>query len=91
MQGDVFGNSTQTMNQFYSGMLGRLGVERNDAAAGLSNRTDALKQLTTRQNEVMGVNLDEEIANLIQYQHTYQASARFLTTINTMLETLLNM
>jgi flagellar hook-associated protein 1 FlgK len=91
MQGDVFGNSTQTINQFYTGMLGRLGVERNDAAAGLSNRIDALKQLTTRQNEVMGVNLDEEIANLIQYQHTYQASARFLTTINTMLETLLNM
>jgi flagellar hook-associated protein 1 FlgK len=39
----------------------------------------------------MGVNLDEEIANLIQFQHTYQASARYLTTINTMLETLLNM
>ncbi|GBU24601.1 flagellar hook protein FlgK [Fibrobacteria bacterium R8-3-H12] len=91
MQGDVFGNSTQTINQFYSGILGRLGTERNDAAAGLSNRTDALRQLATRQNEITGVNLDEEIANLIQYQHTYQASARYLTTINTMLETLLNM
>jgi len=91
MQGDVFGNSTQTINGFYSGLLGRLGTERNDAIAGLGSRTDALKQLATRQNEIMGVNLDEEIANLIQYQHTYQASARYLTTINTMLETLLNM
>jgi len=91
MQGDVFGNSTQTINQFYAGLLGRLGTERNDAAAGLDSRTDALKQLATRQNEIMGVNLDEEIANLIQYQYTYQASARYLTTINTMLETLLNM
>ena len=91
MQGDVFGNSTQTVNQFYSGLLGRLGTERNDAAAGLGTRTDALQQLTVRQNEITGVNLDEEIASLIQYQHTYQASARYLTTINTMLETLLNM
>jgi len=91
MQGDVFGKSTQTINQYYSGILGRLGTERNDATAGLNSRVDALKQLTIRQNEVMGVNLDEEIANLIQYQHTYQASARYLTTINTMLETLLNM
>jgi flagellar hook-associated protein 1 FlgK len=91
MQGDVFGNNTQTINQFYSGMLGRLGVERNEAGAGLNTRAFALQQLTIRQNEVMGVNLDEEIASLIQYQHTYQASARFLTTINTMLETLLNM
>jgi len=91
MQGDVFGNSTQTVNGFYSGILGRLGTERNEAAAGLNSRVDALQQLATRQNEIMGVNLDEEIANLIQYQHTYQASARYLTTINTMLETLLNM
>jgi len=91
MQGDVFGKSTQTINQYYSGMLGRLGTERNDAGAGLNTRAFALQQLMVRQNEVMGVNLDEEIASLIQYQHTYQASARFLTTINTMLETLLNM
>jgi len=91
MQGDVFGNETQTINQFYTGMLGRLGTERNNAAVGLGNHEDSIKQLTTRQNEVMGVNLDEEIASLIQYQHTYQASARYLTTINTMLETLLNM
>jgi len=72
-------------------MLGRLGVERNDAAAGLDTRTFALAQLKVRQDEIMGVNLDEEIASLIQYQYTYQASARYLTTINTMLETLLNM
>ncbi|MDR2584072.1 MAG: flagellar hook-associated protein FlgK [Fibromonadaceae bacterium] len=91
IQGDVFGKSTQTINQYYSGMLGRLGTERNDAGAGLNTRAFALQQLMVRQNEVMGVNLDEEIASLIQYQHTYQASARFLTTINTMLETLLNM
>ncbi len=91
MQGDVFGKSTQTINQFYSGMLGQLGTERNAAGAGLNTRAFALQQLMGRQNEVMGVNLDEEIASLIQYQHTYQASARYLTTINTMLETLLNM
>jgi len=91
MQGDVFGSSTQTVNQYYSGMLGRLGTERNDAASGLNTRIDALQQLKIRQNEISGVNLDEEIASLIQYQHTYQASARYLTTINTMLETLLNM
>ncbi|GHV12925.1 hypothetical protein AGMMS49938_06470 [Fibrobacterales bacterium] len=91
MQSDVFGKSTQTINQFYSGMLGRLGVERNEAAAGLDTRTAALQQLKSRQQEVMGVNLDEEMASLIQYEHTYQASARYLTTVNTMLDVLLNM
>jgi len=91
MQADIFGNSNQTMGQFYSGMLGRLGVERNEAASGLETRTYAVQELQRRQDEIMGVEINEEIANLIQYQHTYQASARYLTTINTMLETLLNM
>ena len=91
MQSDVFGKSTQTINEFYAGMLGRLGVERNQAESGLETRTFALQQLQTSQDETMGVNLDEEVANLIQYQHTYQASARYLSTINTMLDVLLNM
>ena len=91
MQSDLFGQNTQTINQFYSGMLGRLGVERNEASAGLETREFALDQLKTRQDEIMGVDMNEEIANLIQYQHTYQASARYFSTINTMLDVLLNM
>jgi flagellar hook-associated protein FlgK len=91
MQSDVFGNSTQTINQFYSGMLGRLGVERNEAEAGLDTRTFALQQLLEQQQQIMGVNIDEEMANMIRYEHTYVASARYLSTINSMLDTLLNM
>jgi len=91
MQSDLFGRDTQTINQFYSGMLGRLGTERNKAESGFQTRGFALLQLKTQQQEVMGVNMDEEISNLIKYQHTYTASARYLTTINSMLETLLNM
>ncbi|MDR3001390.1 MAG: flagellar hook-associated protein FlgK [Fibromonadaceae bacterium] len=91
MQSDSFGRSTQTINQFYAGALGRLGVERNEAMAGLDTRVYALQQLKTRQDQVMGVNLNEEIAELMRYEHTYQASARYLSTINSMLEILLNM
>jgi hypothetical protein len=91
MTGDLFGKNTQTINQFYAGTLGLLGAERNDADAGLDTRTYALAFLKERQQEVMGVEIDEEMTNLIKYQHSYTASARYLTTINTMLETLLNM
>jgi len=91
MQSDVLGKNTQTVNQYYAGILGRLGVERNDAAKGLDTRTYALEQLKIRQNEIMGVSLDEEMAIMMKYEYTYQASARYLTTINSMLDTLLNM
>ncbi|MCL1966412.1 MAG: flagellar hook-associated protein FlgK [Fibromonadales bacterium] len=91
MQGDAFGKSTQTIDQFYTGVLGRLGTERNKAGAGFETQQHALEVLKTQQNQIMGVDMNEEIANLIQYQHTYQASARYFSTINTMLDTLLNM
>jgi len=91
MQGDVFGKKSQTIDQFYTGVLGRLGTERNTVGSGLETRQNALEMLKTQQNQIMGVDMNEEIANLIQYQHTYQASARYFSTINTMLDTLLNM
>jgi len=91
MQSDVLGKTTQTMSQFYTGALGRLGVERNEAAAGLDTRTSALQQLKNRQNEIMGVAIDEEMAIMMKYEYTYQASARYFSTINSMLDTLLNM
>jgi len=91
MQGDMFGRKSQTIDQFYTGMLGRLGTERNTVADGLETRQHALETLKTQQNQIAGVDMNEEIANLIQFQHTYQASARYFSTINTMLDTLLNM
>jgi flagellar hook-associated protein 1 FlgK len=91
MRGDLFGRGTQTIDQFYAAMLGRLGTERNAAGAGFDTRKFALEQLKNKQDEVMGVDMNEEVANLIQYQHTYQASARYFSTLNTMLDTLLNM
>jgi flagellar hook-associated protein 1 FlgK len=48
-------------------------------------------QYQTQQDSIAGVSLDEEMADIIKYQHTYQASARIITTTNLMLDTLLNM
>ena len=38
-----------------------------------------------------GVNTDEEMTNMVEYQKAYEASAKFVTTIDSMLETLINM
>jgi len=37
-----------------------------------------------------GVNLDEEMTNMLQYQRAYQAAARVVTTVDEMLDTLVN-
>ena len=42
-------------------------------------------------NSQAGVNTDEEMTNMVEYQKAYEASAKFITTLNSMLETLINM
>ena len=51
------------------------------------------EELTTidgQRQSVSGVSVDEEMTNLVQFQHGYDAAARLLTTINSMLDTLIN-
>lgn len=91
MEPDALGSPTATFDQFYSTFIGRLGFARNGAKSNLETRQFLIKQYETHQDSIAGVSLDEEMAELIKFQHTYQACARLITTANLMLDTLINM
>lgn len=46
--------------------------------------------METRRQSVSGVSLDEEMSNMIKFQHAYNASARFMTTYDELLDKLIN-
>jgi len=56
----------------------------------VDNSRAMLDQVVRRQESAAGVNLDEEMANMVQFQHSYSAAAKISATIDQMLETLLN-
>ena len=91
MNPDVLGDGSSTFAEYYGAMIGELGLNRNEASSNLETRTFLVDQYEAQQDSISGVSLDEEMANLIKYQHTYQAAARLITTTNTMLDVLLNM
>ncbi len=82
---------TQTFNEAFASFIGTVG---NDAAQQ-NNIHDAQlvleESLMQRIHSVSGVSLDEEVANLMIFQQAFQASARVMTTLNTMLEAMMNM
>lgn len=90
MSPDPLGNPTATFDQYYSTFIGRVGFARNEAASNLETRQFLIEQYETHQDSIAGVSLDEEMAELIKFQHTYQASARIITTANLMLDVLMN-
>ena len=50
-----------------------------------------MTQLTTQRNALSGVSLDEEAANLTQYQRSYEAAAKIFAIVNTLLASAINL
>lgn len=76
---------------FYSQMVSTVGIEasRNDLA--LKGAEDATVQLQNLRDGFSGVSLEEEMIDLIQYQRGFQSSAKFLSTVDEMMNSLLQL
>lgn len=85
------GSSATGPNTTWATYVSRVGSQSATAAARSTTATTAATAATTAQTSVSGVDLDEETSNLVIYQHAYQASARVISTINDVLDTLINM
>lgn len=81
---------TQTFTDFYGAAVGRVGSQLQSATEGVSRQEAAVQVVQGLQQQVSGVSTDEEMINLAQSQAAYTAAARYATTINEMIETLLS-
>jgi flagellar hook-associated protein 1 len=79
-----------TVGGQYAQQIAALGVESQTAKGQSTNQSVLINQLTTQRAQTSGVSLDEETINLITYQKAYQAAARVVTTMDQMLDTLIN-
>jgi flagellar hook-associated protein 1 len=84
------GVNTQSISGFYSATIGKLGIEKNQNASRMETKEFLISQMDAEQASISGVSLDEEMTNMIKYENSYKASARFIQTINTMMDVLMN-
>ncbi|MDX1959359.1 MAG: flagellar hook-associated protein FlgK [Leptospiraceae bacterium] len=75
---------------FYSGMIAKLGTEGREAIQEASTRKLLMTEYENLRQSVSGVSLDEEMANMVQFQQSYNASARMINVQNEMLDTIIN-
>ena len=76
---------------FYSRLVFQVGSDTANTAADLSASQLILRQLEDQRASISGVSLDEEAANIVRYQTAYQAAARVISTVNTLLDTAVNL
>jgi flagellar hook-associated protein 1 FlgK len=79
-----------TFSEYFHALLADIGARSGSAADMAGSRRAVAEQVESLRQSVSGVNLDEELSRLIQYQYGYQASARVLAAIDEMLDYLIN-
>ena len=84
------GASTTTLDGFYQQMVARVGVDADQANRMAAVQRGVLEAAGSRRDAVSGVNIDEELADMVRFQKAYNSAARMITTLDEMLETIVN-
>lgn len=80
-------NSTKnTYKSYYTAFMGEISNRGNTLMEITENQEFAVNSLDNDRQNIMGVSSDEELTNLIRFQHAYNASARYVNVIDEMLE-----
>jgi flagellar hook-associated protein 1 FlgK len=79
-----------SLDAFYTSMIGALGVQSQDAQRLNINQQTVIDHLINLRASTSGVNMDEEMTDMIRFQKAYNASARVLTAMDEMLDKLIN-
>ncbi|MDR1858062.1 MAG: flagellar hook-associated protein FlgK [Treponema sp.] len=87
----VMVGSLATFDDYFADSVGRIGLLGEQSNRALETENAIMKQLRDMRQSISGVNIDEELANMIRYQQGYNAVARFITTVNSMLDVLMRM
>lgn len=83
------GTVDQSISGYYSGLVSKVGADTSQAKYKYSYTEALASDLDDQQQAVSGVNLDEEMTNLIKYQHAYTAAAKLITTADELFQTVL--
>lgn len=79
-----------TLDDFYRYTIAQLGVDSQEATRMEKNSELLVGQVDTNRQSVSGVSIDEEMSEMVKYQHAYNASARVMTSMDEILDKVIN-
>jgi flagellar hook-associated protein 1 FlgK len=80
---------TNTLSNYASSFYQDVATQSTNASTNATTQGDLLTQAQAQQSSESGVNLDEELSNMMTYQQAYSASARMLSTVDQLYDTLM--
>ncbi|NOZ55979.1 MAG: flagellar hook-associated protein FlgK [Calditrichaeota bacterium] len=87
----VMSDGQQTITSYYAALVSQVGIDASDASDALANQEVVTNTLEQQKQSVQGVSLDEEMAELIKFQHAYAASAQVINVVDEMTKVVLSL
>lgn len=85
-----FNDGKATIDDYYNEVVTQLATESQGFETRMTSTDDLITQLKSQRDELSGVSLDEELANLIKIQQSYNAAAKIISTMDSMIEVVVN-
>lgn len=80
----------RTFDDYFAESVTNVGLKGEQAEINMMSQASIMADLTALRDSISGVNVDEELADIIKFQHGYNAAARFVNVIDEMLDTVIN-
>ncbi|HEY3315691.1 MAG TPA: flagellar hook-associated protein FlgK [Bacillota bacterium] len=77
-------------DDYFRAIIGQVGLDTRETTRIAEGQALLAKQIANQRDSLSGVSLDEEMVNMMKYQHAYQAAAKLMTVVDEMLDTLIN-
>ncbi|MCD6100769.1 MAG: flagellar hook-associated protein FlgK [Candidatus Marinimicrobia bacterium] len=83
--------SGSTVSDYYNALISRIGMKSQEVEFLRSSQEKVVTGLQNTLDSISGVSLDEEMTNLMEYQHAYEAAAKMVKTVDELIQTVLSL
>ncbi|HOE09032.1 MAG TPA: flagellar hook-associated protein FlgK [Treponemataceae bacterium] len=80
----------KTFDDYFAESVTKVGLKGEQAEIALISQNSIMSDLRTLRDSISGVNIDEELADIIKFQHGYNAAAKFISIMDELLNTVIN-
>jgi flagellar hook-associated protein 1 FlgK len=87
----IMGGGTATYDDYYRALVTDVGNQVQSAIGYADHQSVMVESMENYRDSISGVSLDEEMLNLIKFQHAYDAAAKLVSTVDEMINTVMNM
>jgi flagellar hook-associated protein 1 FlgK len=86
----LLNSNSASLGDFYEAYLAKIGSEAGRASLMYKAQKNLTDQIQEQRLSVMGVNIDEEMLDILKFNHAFNAMSRYVTTIDEMLDRIIN-